>query len=97
MVNHFWQSVDAILEDVYVTETIVWCETINLKTIIFQWSKNYRSPTRVTRLKVAPNTADTISLNEKKRSLTQLFLFFFEKNIISILKQFVLKKSWKFQ
>ena len=24
MVNHFWQSVDAILEDVYVTETIVW-------------------------------------------------------------------------
>ena len=26
MVNHFWQSVDAILEDVPdVTETIVWC------------------------------------------------------------------------
>ena len=25
MVNHFWQSADAILEDVYVTETIVWC------------------------------------------------------------------------
>ena len=25
MVNHFWQSVDAILEDVSVTETIVWC------------------------------------------------------------------------
>ena len=24
-VNHFWQSVDAILEDVFVTETIVWC------------------------------------------------------------------------
>ena len=24
MVNHFWQSVDAILEDVSVTETIVW-------------------------------------------------------------------------
>ena len=34
MVNHFWQSVDAILEEVYVTETIVWCQTINLKTII---------------------------------------------------------------
>ena len=25
MVNNFWQSVDAILEDVSVTETIVWC------------------------------------------------------------------------
>ena len=24
MVNHFWQSVDAILEDVSVTETIIW-------------------------------------------------------------------------
>ena len=24
MVIHFWQSVDAILEDVPVTETIVW-------------------------------------------------------------------------
>ena len=24
MINNFWQSVDAILEDVYVTETIVW-------------------------------------------------------------------------
>ena len=25
MVNHFWQSVDAILEDVSVNETIIWC------------------------------------------------------------------------
>ena len=40
MVNHFWQSVDAILEDFSVTETIVWYQTINLKTIIFQCSKN---------------------------------------------------------
>ena len=51
MVNHFWQSVDAILEDVSVTKTIVWCWTINLKIIIFHCSKNYGSPTRVTRLK----------------------------------------------
>ena len=63
MVNHFWQSV---LEDVPVTETIVWCKTINLKTIIFQCSKNHGSPTRVTRLKVAPNMANPISLNEKR-------------------------------
>ena len=40
-VNHFWQSVDAILEDVSMTDTIVWCKTINVKTIIFQCSKNY--------------------------------------------------------
>ena len=32
MVNHFWQSVDAIFEDVSVNETIVWCWIINLKT-----------------------------------------------------------------
>ena len=55
MVNHFWQSVDAILEDVSVTEIIVWWPNINLKTIIFQCSKNDGSPTRVTRLKVASN------------------------------------------
>ena len=64
MVNSFWQSIDAILEDVSVTETIVWCYDSNLKTIIFQCSKNYSTPTRVTRLKVGPNTADPISLNE---------------------------------
>ena len=51
MVQHLWQSIDAILEDVSVTETIVWCYTINLKTFIFQCSKSYGSPTCVTRLK----------------------------------------------
>ena len=40
-VNHFWQSADANLEDVSMTDTIVWCKTINVKTIIFQCSKNY--------------------------------------------------------
>ena len=35
MVNHFWQSVDAILEDVSVTESILLLNFINLKTIIF--------------------------------------------------------------
>ena len=44
------------------TETNVWCYTINLKTIIFQCSKNYGSPTCVTSLKVAPNMADPIRL-----------------------------------
>ena len=32
--NHFWQRVDVNLEDVSVTETIVWYLNINLKTII---------------------------------------------------------------
>ena len=44
-VNHFWQSVDAILEDVSMTDPIVWCKTIDVKTTIFQCSKNYGSPT----------------------------------------------------
>ena len=35
MVNNFWQSVDVILEDVSLTETIVWCWNIDLKTIIY--------------------------------------------------------------
>ena len=64
--NHFWQHVDAILEDVSVTEAIFWCWNINVKTIIFQCSNNDDSPTRVTELNVAPNIADPISLNEKR-------------------------------
>ena len=59
-----FDSVDAILEDVSVTKTIVRCQIIDLKTFICQCSKNYGSPTRVTRLKVAPNMVDAISLNE---------------------------------
>ena len=39
---------------------------INSKTTIFQCSKNYGSPTRVTRLKFAPKMADPIRLNEKR-------------------------------
>ena len=66
MVNHIWQSVDAILEDVSASETVIWCLNINLKTIILQPSKNYGSPTRVTTLKLAPNMADPISFNENR-------------------------------
>ena len=69
MVNRYWQSVDAILEDVSVIETIVWCSNINLKTVIFQCSKKYGSPTRVTRLKVELNMTDPISLNENKNTI----------------------------
>ena len=72
MDNNFWQSLDAILEDVSVTEAIVWCYNINSKTIIFQCSKNYGTPTRVTKLKVASNMADPISLNENLRSLNHI-------------------------
>ena len=66
--NHIWQSVVVILEDVLVTETIVLCYTINLKTTIFQCSKNCGSPTRVhvTKLNFAPNIAEPISVKESK-------------------------------
>ena len=73
MVNPFWQSVDAILEDVFCDRNNCFCDwnnylmlKYNLKTIIFHCSKNYGSPTRVTRLKGALNMADPISLNEKR-------------------------------
>ena len=67
MVNHFWQSVDTILEEVSVTETIVWCQTINLQTTICQCSKNYGIPTPVTRLKVVPNIANPISIKDSRQ------------------------------
>ena len=35
----------------------------------FESSKNYGSPTRVTRLKVAPNMADPISIKDSDSSL----------------------------
>ena len=51
-----------MVKTVSVAETIVWCQTINLKTTIFQCSKNYGSSTCVTKLKVAPSMADPISI-----------------------------------
>ena len=54
----FWKT--------FQTETIVRCLTINLKIITFHCSKNYGSPTRATRLKVAPSMEDPISLNENR-------------------------------
>ena len=35
-------------------------------SIIFQCSKNYSSPTCVTRLKIAPNIADPTSIDQKR-------------------------------
>ena len=54
----FLNIFDAILEDVSVAETI------DAKTTIFHCSKHYGSPTCVTRLKVAPNMADPISIKK---------------------------------
>ena len=69
MVNHFWQRVNAILEDVSVNEIIVWCLNMNLKTIIFPCSKDNGIATRVTRLKIAPNIADQSVLTKTADSL----------------------------
>ena len=80
MVNRFWQSVDAILEDVSASETIVWRKTINLKTTIFQCSKNYG----VAKLKVAPTMTDLISPYRKQTvSLQKIAYFVFYLKIIS--------------
>ena len=63
MVNHFWQSVDDIFKDVFVTKVIVWCLMINFHLSVFQ---NYGSLTRVNWLNVAPNMTNPISLNKKQ-------------------------------
>ena len=60
----FWQKSGFIKP---FLKTFLWLKQLlmlntNLKTTIFQCSKNYGSPTRVTRLRVAPNMADPISL-----------------------------------
>ena len=77
MVNHFLPSVDALLEDVSGLKHLFDAKLINSKTIIFKCSENYGrpSPTRVTRLNVAPNMADPISLNEKDHSLNKWLCF----------------------
>ena len=61
--THFWQSVDSILWDVSAVETNNWWLTINSQTTIMRCSKQYGSPTRVTRFKVAPNMSDPTSCN----------------------------------
>ena len=47
-VIYFWQSVNAILEDVSVAKTILRCKNINPKTFIFLCSKICGKPTNVT-------------------------------------------------
>ena len=48
-----------------MTKTTIRCNNNKLKTIIFECSKIYGNPTRVTRLKLAPSIAIPISPNEK--------------------------------
>ena len=68
--KHFWRSVDAILRDVSVAETISYWLILNIQTTIFQCSKNYSCPTRVTCLTVPPNMADPTSMKHSVSSLT---------------------------
>ena len=39
----------------------------DFQTSIFQFSKKYSIPTRVTKLKVAPNMADPISIKDSRQ------------------------------
>ena len=57
------------MQDVSVAETIVQWYTIYFQTTIFQCSKNFGSPTSVTRLKIAPNMADPTSMKHSVSSL----------------------------
>ena len=59
---HYSNSLKVTALDMFLKQ--MGSHPLNLKTIIFQCSKNYDSPTRVTRLKVAPNMVDPISLTE---------------------------------
>ena len=61
MVDHFWEIVGRDSYD----KTIVWCKNNNFKIIIFQCSKIYGIPTRVTRLILALKMAIPVSPNEK--------------------------------
>ena len=84
MINFFLTSVDDTLEDVSVTETIiiVWCKTINLKTIIFQCSKNYCNPTRVTRLKRLKTWQTQLDFTKRDRSFNCFTTSLFLSNIV---------------
>ena len=64
--DHFWQSVEVILEDVPVIETNFLMLNYQFKDYNLSVFQNDGSPTLVTRLKVAPNMVDSISLNEKR-------------------------------
>ena len=65
------------------TKTIVWWYTINLKTIIFQSSKNYGSPTRITRLNVAPNMTAQSVWTKNDRILKALYLYSLDCTMVS--------------
>ena len=81
--HRFWLIVDAILEDISVTETIiVWC--IILKTTIVQCSKHYDSPTRVTRLKLYQTWQTQSVLTKRDRSLTCFHIIIHQKPITMI-------------
>ena len=60
--------------------------TINLKTTIFQCSKNYDSPTRVTRLRDVQNMADPIVLTKTDCSLKELQILDFQLMLATVTK-----------
>ena len=67
--NHFWQSVDTILEDVSVTKQFFNADLLISRLPFFSVSKSYGCPTHVTRLKVVQNMADPISIKDSDSRL----------------------------
>ena len=83
MVKIFWQSVEASFENVYVTETIVWCLCINPKTIIFQCSKNYGTLTHT--CNQFQSCLKHSRPDQSHQKLTIALMFVFPQQVIALL------------
>ena len=62
-------NVDATLQDVSVPETIFNGKLLIFKLLSFSFEKIRVVPTRVSRLKIAPNMADPTSIKDSVNSL----------------------------
>ena len=63
--TQFWQSVEAVLEDVFVVEKLLNYYFSGYLSLL----QNYGSPTRVIGIKDAPNVVDPISVKDTDNGL----------------------------
>ena len=90
----FWESVDAILERRFCSWNNCLILTINFQTTIFQGSKKYGSPTRVTILKVVPNMGDLISIKDWDSHLNAGFRLACRPSLCRYVAWWPLAVSW---
>ena len=79
--NQFWQSADCSWNNYLMPNK-------NLQTTICQCSKNYGIQTRVTRLKIAPNMANPISIKGSRQYLKTSFWAFLTQAIVHCYLEF---------